>query len=1743
MFLWCVTTMFAQFSGSGNGTENDPYLIFNENQLAQVSNFLNQEGVVFKLMKDLDLSNWIAENNPNQGWVPIGVASTPFKGKFYGNNHKISGLMINRSSTNYVGFFGYATNVTISDLTIEGSTITGKSNVGTLAGYITGSTVTKCNVSMSGSVGVTGTTKVGGLSGTSISTNYTTFSVAASVSGTSSVGGMIGVVESGTLSAGNASGTITSTGKYTGGLIGKATGQTLKNITVNSTVTGLAYTGGIAGQSNNGKFTNCSYKGDMAGTENVGGIVGVLETTSSTFASCHSKGKITASGDYAGGIVGASQGACISSMENCSHFGDIFGQSYVGGLIGAVVDGNLPTRAYYYIWNAKSGTSNRQIIDSNLESIVLGTETTVAINNCAAIGNIKGNNCVGGLIGSDVACSGYTPVEETKTCTKSGPKYLYKGSVYVTWTSSGTLTYKINKYIRNIVGLALTNNYYSGAIEGTDNIGGLVGQKSGGTIEKNYSYANIYGSSAIGGIIGYIKKVDALGLSATSFTPMTLKSNVAINSFISATTSNIGRIYGATDAYNTQIGALSSSEGNRALTQTKVVLQGVVQEKDDDLQNGTSIGPSALRLKANYVAWGWDFDSNWNIQETESYPYKKYQAAPPVIESGLVSQSTSLSGKSVDGGTIYLYYKDRDAVSTECSGNNWTFNTEALQSGAQVQIYAEAGSLIPSYLTTANVGYPGSGTEADPYRIYTAEDLQGATNRGYYKVMNNIDLTQWISENSPTTGWQAIGRNSGEATYINGDGHKVTGLWINTTEDYCGLFSNFSAGQIENLTVEVATGKKVKGGDYTGILIGRNANGKIVNCIVKGDVEGTTHTGGVAGSVENSTISSVSYEGNVSNNTASAFVGGLFGMSNNCEISECTAKPTITAKGANGKIGGLSGSSTSGAVTKSNAETTLKATGSNCYVGGLIGYSESPVSLCSSSGDVSASGENSYAGGLIGYTNSAVENCYSTAKTTGYQFTAGLVAYTFNKIDKCYASGDVYGVTYGGGLVGELDGANAKLTNSVACNNILSLSAQSSWGCRVIGGYKNGAADPDNSNYALSTMQVSLNNVPQTKTDDVLEGVAKTQEVLMQKATYQQLGWDFTNVWKIDEGTGYPYQVIEEPVEVEKFTLTYKVDGEVYKQYELAVGDAITAEAVPTKDGYTFSGWSEIPATMPANDVTVTGTFTKIPDETPEETPASDNALVINNIESNSGKQIVLPIDMNNTANIKACQLDLYLPEGVTVAMDEDEEYLIDFGGRTTAKKHSVACNEQADGALRIVCTSLKGSAFTGNEGTILNVTLNVAATMTDGDYDIEIKNIELSSGTAYNPADVKATLTVKTFTPGDTDGNGKVTVNDAVLAINHILGVENESFIAPAADLDGNGVITVNDVVIMINDYILGGNQQSSLDLSFMNNVTEDADYLYIEEQEDMSIGEEREIEVFMNTSRTDIQGLQCDIYLPDGMEFVPEEDGDDKYYADKGGRAAKSHSVATSLQADGSVRVVETSTSGSKFKNNDLAVFYFTVRATNDAKYGGKIKIANMELSYGGSTPINPDDKETAVAVKAGTVTLNQEGYATFSHASDVVVTGAEAYTAELSGSIVRCTQVEDNAVPAYTGVILKGEKNATVTLYTNSGTEAPAGNVLKATTTADGLADIETALVLSGKTFMNYTGTAFDADKAYIPYDGNSGNELYIVFGDGDATSIDGISAAEYAGQAVKTVEDGRLVIRTANGKYSTVGAKVK
>ena len=61
---------------------------------------------------------------------------------------------------------------------------------------------------------------------------------------------------------------------------------------------------------------------------------------------------------------------------------------------------------------------------------------------------------------------------------------------------------------------------------------------------------------------------------------------------------------------------------------------------------------------------------------------------------------------------------------------------------------------------------------------------------------------------------------------------------------------------------------------------------------------------------------------------------------------------------------------------------------------------------------------------------------------------------------------------------------------------------------------------------------------------------------------------------------------------VNTYAITYIVDGKVFATDSVAYGTEIILCDEPVKEGHTFSGWSEVPETMPAEDITVEGSFT-----------------------------------------------------------------------------------------------------------------------------------------------------------------------------------------------------------------------------------------------------------------------------------------------------------------------------------------------------------------------------------------------------------------------------------------------------------------------------------------------------------------------------------------------------------------------
>ncbi|WP_337572116.1 Ig-like domain-containing protein [Prevotellamassilia timonensis] len=1572
LLLMCVLNSIwasAQFSGSGNGTESDPYLIYSATQLYQMNNFLNQPGVVFKLMTDIDLSDFIAENFNDEGWTPIGNSSSnSFQGKFLGNNHKITSLTINKPNKDYVGLWGYVNGATISDLKLECQNISGRSYVGCLVGRSEESTIS--GISVTNTEIHASSFYLGGIIGVAIKTSLNNSSYVGKVIGAERVGGVVGHFFDGTISNIKSAANIEAT-CVVGGLIG----------------IGREFTG-----------TNCKVIGNIQGVETIGGCIGFISsidnesksTPSSSLRSFSHKGEIVNSGDYTGGVVG-SLNANVS-ISDCTHWGNIEGKSYVGGIVGSYGPSINEDRPTYQISTSESKIKDSRTISSDIADSRYADLFPI-IEGCTVIGDIKGLIGVGGLIGTTIDGCRYIFNQANGDYNNTGRRYyLFR---------NGSLVNSYSAYnfsptdILEIVGvnLSISDCSYSGKLQGTYNVGGISGYQREGSINRCISNsASIKGTGCTGGIIGKNENV-------------TVQNSFALSRTISASAlDSLGRISGSANANN---------GNNMALVTTKVFSNGVLQSiRDDNAKQGQSIGASILKLKATYVAKGWDMEKVWNILETESYPYMAYQTAPPVVASKLVSGATTITGSSLKGGKVYMIYKDQAPVETICNGNTWSFTTEPLQAGATIQFYAETDDLVPSYLTIATVDYKGSGTEADPYLVYTAEDLQGAYKKGYFKLMNDIDLTSWIKENSPTKGWLPIGQNTGDASNFNGDGHKITGLWTNTTDDNVGLFSNFSSGTIKNLTVEVAKGKKVKGGNYTGIIIGRNMNGTLLNCTAKGDVEGTLNVGGVIGGSEKNTLNNLTFEGNVTSATNNAHVGGAIGFDKASTITSVHAYSTLNAAGEQTKVGGVVGNIEESTLTKSHAQCNIHVTGANAMVGGVAGYSAAQIALSYSTGEVSAEGADSYVGGVVGYAKDAINNCYSAAKLTGTLYTGGICAYSFSTINNCYARGDISGVRYGGGLVAQLDGASATITNSVAANNVLSLSDQSSWGSRAVGGFKNGAAEPDNTNYALNTMQVSLNNVPQKKTDNAVEGIAKTIEVLQQAQSYMDLGWNFEKDWGIDEGQMFPYLLWE--VDVNPVTeITFDKSSLIVAQGKTATIAATVMPMGATNKRLDWKSDNEEVATVENGEVTAVGigkahitatatdgskveascevtvvanrdeaiaqlqtlvdnakqlydnsvegenigeyqkgaraeliaainkVRTQISSTMDDEAIASctetiNNAVTLfkskcvtagedtdislypdviylEPVEAAAGSQVTLSLKMNNTVPMTGFQCDIYFPEKTHVAKDEDGFNKIELSlARTTAKKTDYFNSaKQKTGAMRILCSSTRSYTFSGNEGEVATIVLDVDKDIEEGEYPIIMKTIVLSDANAkaYEVDYLKTTLKISSYTLGDVNNDGKINVSDFSAMANYLMGNPGEVFIEKAGDLNADGIVNVADMTALANLILFGDIMKPESAMQTRSKKVSLPEVTAHVEKTDAE--NEYQLTLALDNKGMKYSGFQFDMLLPEGVQVKKDAFNNNEVRLSDSRQAANALFMSNMI-ADHTFRVLGASATG---------------------------------------------------------------------------------------------------------------------------------------------------------------------------------------------------------------------------------------
>ena len=272
-------------------------------------------------------------------------------------------------------------------------------------------------------------------------------------------------------------------------------------------------------------------------------------------------------------------------------------------------------------------------------------------------------------------------------------------------------------------------------------------------------------------------------------------------------------------------------------------------------------------------------------------------------------------------------------------------------------------SLAPLTMYAANGTFGGgNGTSVTPYIIEDAADLDAVRNdlSANYKLSKDIDLSIYLASGvayskQGNEGWCPIGdgstnsMNSYFTGSFNGDGHKITGLWIvGNRLNFVGLFGETTNATIENLGVEIDS-RGVEGTYQTGGLVAVQDGGSIKNCYSTGDVNGGNGAGGLVGTQLQGNIENCYTTGN---SRAMNNAGGLVGYQS---------------------VGG----------NINNCYTTGNVSG-NSYIGGLVGYQLSGnVRNCYATGNVSGS---SYVGGLVGLNFSGeVSNCFFDIQTTGQE--------------------------------------------------------------------------------------------------------------------------------------------------------------------------------------------------------------------------------------------------------------------------------------------------------------------------------------------------------------------------------------------------------------------------------------------------------------------------------------------------------------------------------------------------------------------------------------------------------------------------------------------------------------------------------------------------------------------------------------------------------------------------------------
>ncbi len=335
-------------------------------------------------------------------------------------------------------------------------------------------------------------------------------------------------------------------------------------------------------------------------------------------------------------------------------------------------------------------------------------------------------------------------------------------------------------------------------------------------------------------------------------------------------------------------------------------------------------------------------------------------------------------------------------------------------------------------------GYINSETDGQGNTVHLIEDLAdfqtyivNTNSYPYVKLSADIDISSLCSGDDGSGGtrkWAPIGDSSGVFTgTFDGNGHTISGIYINDNYLSClGLFGE-NRGTIKNLTVSgnVTGGSSGGGGGYsgTGGICAINSGGTIENCVNEVTVTGASNVGGICG-YNNAGSGGDPYAVNgiincinkaaISGNDS---VGGICGYNMGATVNKCRNDGAVTAdfSGSAQNLGGICGNNM-GNVENCFNTATLGNTGEPASpingLGGICGNNNSGVvNYCFNVGGFAAS---EGAGGICGNGDGTINNTYylkeagdslqgtpgadlegQTTPLTADEFASGVVAHAF----------------------------------------------------------------------------------------------------------------------------------------------------------------------------------------------------------------------------------------------------------------------------------------------------------------------------------------------------------------------------------------------------------------------------------------------------------------------------------------------------------------------------------------------------------------------------------------------------------------------------------------------------------------------------------------------------------------------------------------------------------------------------